>query len=430
MRMVLGSEVEYGIGVRGQPANPVALSEGVVVRVPGLGLGHLDRMLGNGARVYVDHAHPEYSGPECGSATDVLTWELAGDQLMAAAAHRLSVNIDAQVVLHRNNTDGKGRSYGYHENYLLPRELAWDDIVDQVTGHLVSRVVLVGAGRVGLGQQGEQPGFQTSQRADFMEALQGIETTVRRPLVNTRDEPHADPAQWRRLHVITGDATMAQVATLVKVGATALVLAAITAGGARVPRLVDPLTAIREFSRDTSLTVTQPCDDGLNRSALDLQWLYWQVASAHADALPDGDLVLEMWQELISDARSDPRLLADRVDWAAKLALLTGLQRRHGWDWTSPGVAAVDLQWHELDDQRGLALMLERAGRLRRLVDQADIDRAHRNAPGGTRAAVRAALLAGHEGHVARADWAQLTLAGGEDAARIHLPDPFTGHPA
>lgn len=428
MQMVLGSEIEYGIGVRGQPANPVRLSEGVVVHVPGLGLGHLDRMLGNGARVYVDHAHPEYSGPECATATDVLTWELAGDRLVQAAAHRLSVNLDAQVVLHRNNTDGKGRSYGYHENYLLPRALPWPRIVEQVTGHLVSRVVLVGAGRVGLGQHGEQPGFQLSQRADFMEALEGIETTVRRPLVNTRDEPHADAHRWRRLHVITGDATLAQVATLVKLGATALVLAAISAGGCRVPRLADPLAAIRAFSRDPSLRVGQPCTDGMDRTALQLQRLYWQAAADHAGALPDGALVLQEWDQLITDADADPGRLADRVDWAAKLALLQGLMKRHGWGWSNPGVAAVDLQWHELDPDRGLAEKLRRAGRLRRLVDDAAVERAMTNPPPGTRAEVRAALLGEHEGRVVRADWAQLSLAPPAEPARIELPDPFSGH--
>ena len=425
MRMVLGSEVEYGISMRARAANPVKLSEGVVGHVPGLGIGHLDRMLGNGARVYVDHAHPEYSGPECASATDVLTWELAGDQLMQSAAHRLSVNLGDPVVLHRNNTDGKGRSYGYHENYLLPRGLPWPAIVDQVTGHLVSRIVLVGAGRVGLGQASEAPGFQISQRADFMEALEGIETTVRRPLVNTRDEPHADPGRWRRLHVITGDATMAQVATLVKVGATALVLAAIAARDSRVPRLVDPLAAIRAYSRDLTLSVAQPCDDGVGRTALQLQRLYWDAAAGHVDVLPDGGLVLELWDNLIRDAETDPRLLADRVDWAAKLVLLDGLRHRHGWDWDAAGVAAVDLQWHELDHERGLALRLQSAGRLRQLVDAQAVQAATRTPPPGTRAEVRAALLTQYEGRIARADWSQLTLATDTDRPRIDLSNPF-----
>ena len=431
MEMVLGSEIEYGIGLRDQPTNPVVLSERVVSRVPGLGLGALDRMLGNGARVYVDHAHPEYSGPECASATDVLTWELAGDELMRAAAGRVSATIGEAVVLHRNNTDGKGRSYGYHENYLLPRDLPWDQVVDQVTGHLVSRIVLVGAGRVGLGQRGEQPGFQLSQRADFMEALQGIETTIRRPLVNTRDEPHADPRRWRRLHLITGDATFAQVATLVKVGGTALVLAAIAAGQCRVPRLTDPLAALRAYSRDVTLTLAQPCDDGVERTALELQRLYWQAADGQRDVLPDADLVLAEWDAMVRDAGTDPLLLRDRVDWAAKYALLQGLRRRHGWQWDDPGVAAVDLQWHELDPQRGLARKLQAAGRLRSLVDESSVRRAMQAPPTGTRAEVRARILHERFAEVLQADWSRLTVTGeGDEVERIELPDPFGGAPA
>ncbi|MGD7731648.1 proteasome accessory factor PafA2 family protein [Propionibacteriaceae bacterium G57] len=424
--MVMGSEIEYGIGVAdGTPVNPVMLSEGVVTRVEGLGIGHLDRMLGNGARVYVDHAHPEYSGPECASATDVLTWELAGDALLSSAATRLGQALGRPVVLHRNNTDGKGRSYGYHENYLLPRALPWDDVVAQLTGHLVSRVVLVGAGRVGLGQHGEQPGFQTSQRADFMERLEGIETTVRRPLVNTRDEPHADRTRWRRLHVITGDATLAHVATLVKVGATALVCAAIAAGTCRVPRLVDPLAAIRAFSRGLTLTTRQPCTDGVDRSALDLQQLYLEASAPYAGTIADGALVLQHWAGLLDDARRDPHLLADRVDWAAKLALLEGLGRRHGWGLDGPQAQAVDLQWHELDPARGLGLKVAAAGRLQMLVGPAEVRAAMLTPPSGTRAQVRARLLTQHQGRVVRADWAQLGIASDRGIDWVDLPDPW-----
>lgn len=427
--MVLGSEVEYGISLMGAAADPVRLSEDVVARVPGLGLGRLDRMLGNGARVYVDHAHPEYSGPECASATDVLRWELAGDELMRAAAERVSASLGERVLLHRNNTDGKGRAYGYHENYLLGREVPFERVVDQFTGHLVSRVVLSGAGRVGLGQSGEQPGFQLSQRADFMEALVGIETTTRRPLVNTRDEPHADPGRWRRLHVITGDATLAHVATVVRLGSAALVLAAISANACAVPRLVDPLAAIRAYSRDTSLTVAQPCTDGVARTALDLQRCYWDAAAPLVDMLPDGALVLRLWDEMLRDAVIDPVLLADRVDWAAKLKVLRGLMARHGWGWDSDQARAVDLQWHELDPDRGIGARLRAAGVLRELVGQTDMLKATVEPPSGTRASVRGGLLREHAGRVGRSDWGHVVVQTGDLPERIDLPDPFTGHP-
>ena len=421
MRMVIGSEVEYGIGVLDQETfDPVALSEGVVGRVRGLFPGSTDRMLGNGGRVYVDHAHPEWSGPECAAASDVLVWELAGDRLMRDAADSLSLALGREVVLHRNNTDGKGNSYGYHENWLVPRELPWDHVVAQLTGHVVSRVVLVGAGRVGRGQFGEEPGFQTSQRADFMERLEAPETTVRRPLVNTRDEPHADPGQWRRVHHITGDATMAHVATVVKVGAAALVMAAIAAGECRVPQLTDPLAAIRAYSRDVSMTMKQPCTDGVARTALELQALYWQCARDFADTLQDGRLVLDLWAGLVADGAHGPAALVDRVDWAAKYRLLTGLMRRRGWDWDDPHVPAVDLQWHELSE-RGLANRLLSTGSLTNLASPITVEKALLEPPLGTRAHLRGALLNRHERQVVQADWTCLRL----QQRSIPMADPW-----
>ncbi|MCT1460221.1 proteasome accessory factor PafA2 family protein [Aestuariimicrobium sp. p3-SID1156] len=417
MRMVIGSEIEYGIGLASHaPADPVTLSEQVVSRVRGTFQGSSDRMLGNGGRVYVDHAHPEWSGPESVSARDVLTWELAGDSLMEDAA-------GDQIVLHKNNTDGKGRSYGYHENFLLPRELAWQDIVEQFTGHVVSRVVLVGAGRVGRGQLSDEPGFQTSQRADFMETLVARETTVRRPLVNARDEPHATPARWRRLHQITGDATLAHVATLVKIGASALVLAAIAAGECRVPTLSDPLAAIRAYSRDVSLTMKQPCTDGIARTALQLQSEYWKATRPFTEALEDGREVLDWWGGLIADASHGPAAIVDRVDWAAKHRLITGLMRRRSWDWTDPAVAALDLQWHELSE-RGLARRLQASGSLVNLASPIAVEHARFDPPTGTRAAVRGALLNRREREVVAADWTSVRLP----QQTIALPDPFTGH--
>lgn len=425
---LIGTEIEYGISTPGEaaPLDPGWASERVVAAVSGLFPGRLDRFLGNGARVYVDHGHPEYSGPECPSARDVLIWERAGDRLMGEAAARAGAALGREVVLHRNNTDGKGRSYGYHENHLVDRSVPWESITAVLTGHLVSRVVLAGAGRVGWGQQGGEPKFQLSQRADFMEALVGLETTIRRPLVNTRDEPHADQSRWRRLHLITGDATHAQIGTLVKVGATALVLAAIAAGkGEGVSRLADPLAAMRAFSRDTTLTMAQPCTDGTSRTALDLQRQYWQLASDHADSLADGEQVLQLWDELITDASQDPTLLADRVDWAAKLALIQAMQSRHGWGWDDAQVAALDLQWHELDPQRGLAAKLEAGGRLRTLLDPAEVDDAMTTPP-PTRARRRAELLVNHEPQVAAVDWSKVGVSTADGVQWQLLPDPLT----
>src|SRR6187401_3712745 len=239
VRRVMGTEVEYGISVVGQPtANPMVASSQVVnayasatlkarrarwdfeeesplrdargfdmsrgaadpSQLTDEDLGLANVILTNGARLYVDHAHPEYSSPEVTSALDAVRYDKAGEAVMAIAAQRATQSLGRCVRLYKNNTDGKGASYGTHENYLLQRSTPFDRIVTQFTAFLVSRQVIIGAGRVGLGQSSQTPGFQISQRADFFEAEVGLETTLNRPIINTRDEPHADASKHRRLH--------------------------------------------------------------------------------------------------------------------------------------------------------------------------------------------------------------------------------------
>ena len=208
-------------------------------------------ILTNGARLYVDHAHPEYSSPEVTCALDAVRYDKAGEAVMAIAAQRATQSLGRSVRLYKNNTDGKGASYGTHENYLLQRSTPFDRIVTQFTAFLVSRQVITGAGRVGVGQSSQTPGFQISQRADFFEAEVGLETTLNRPIINTRDEPHADASRHRRLHVITGDANLSEISTYLKLGTASWVLRVIEAGelGADV-RLDGPVAAMRTVSHD------------------------------------------------------------------------------------------------------------------------------------------------------------------------------------
>ncbi len=196
-------------------------------------LGMANVILTNGARLYVDHAHPEYSGPEVTSALDAVRYDKAGDAVMAIAAQRASQALGRSVRLYKNNTDGKGASYGTHENYLLLRSTPFDRIVTQFSTFLVTRQVITGAGRVGIGQSSQTAGFQVGQRADFFEAEVGLETTLNRPIINTRDEPHADASRYRRLHVITGDANLSEISTYLKVGTASWVLRVIEAGCTR-----------------------------------------------------------------------------------------------------------------------------------------------------------------------------------------------------
>src|SRR3954454_1200463 len=252
--------------------------------------GAANVILPNGARLYVDHAHPEYSSPEVTGPLDAVRWDRAGELVMLASVRTLASSpVLPDVAVYKNNVDGKGATYGTHENYLVDRAVPFADLARRLMPFLVTRQVFTGAGRVGLGQRGEQAGFQLSQRADYIEAEVGLETTLRRPIVNTRDEPHADPDRWRRLHVIIGDANMLEVATYLKLGTTSLVLwlveravaggdAAHAAAGAlaAVDRLAlkDPVAAVHTVSHDLTLTTRLELADGRRLTALEVQRAY------------------------------------------------------------------------------------------------------------------------------------------------------------
>ena len=283
MPAVMGVETEYGVLAPQVPdLDPYLLSTAVVLGWPGpathttldfddpLPIEDLhNRILGNGARFYVDHAHPEYSGPEVTSAAAAVSYDLAGDRIVAAAAQAASRRLGTPVRIFKNNTDSHGASYGCHENYLLARSTPWRRILRQFTGYLVSRTIVSGAGRLGRGQHGERPGFQLSQRADFFETLEGIQTTRNRPIVNTRDEPHAPPQHYRRLHVITGDANRSAWSTWLKVGGAAAVLAALEADALPEFELADPVAALHSISHEPHHPV--PLADGRTITAAALQ---------------------------------------------------------------------------------------------------------------------------------------------------------------
>src|SRR5699024_7551961 len=226
-------------------------------------------VLRNGARWYVDHAHPEYSAPEVMRAREGVVTDRAGEEIARRAMAILAAAEGVpEVALFKNNTDGKGASYGTHENFLVDRAVPFERVVTALLPFLATRQVLVGAGRVGLGIRGEEPGFQLSSRADFMEAEVGLETTLNRPIVNTRDEPHSDPTRFRRLHVIIGDANLLEESTFLKLGTTSLLLAALEAehrtGQALLSdlRLADPVAAVRAISHDPTLRTAVPLADG------------------------------------------------------------------------------------------------------------------------------------------------------------------------
>src|SRR6478672_8289412 len=342
----MGTETEFGISVQGHPhANPMVASTRLVnayasatlrarrarwdfeeesplrdargfdvsreiadpSQLTDEDLGLANVILTNGARLYVDHAHPEYSTPECTNPRDVVKWDKAGEIVMQDACRfAAAVPGAAPIVLYKNNTDNKGASYGAHENYLMRRSTSFGEIVKHLTPFFVSRQVVCGAGRVGIGQDGREHGFQISQRADYFEVEVGLETTLKRPIINTRDEPHADPEKYRRLHVIIGDANLAEVSTYLKVGTTALVLAMIEDRFITTDLGIDgPVAALRAVSHDPTLRELIPMNDGRRLTALQLQGEYLELARKYIDDRLGSDAdaqtvdVLDRWESVL-----------------------------------------------------------------------------------------------------------------------------------
>ncbi len=479
VRRVMGTEVEYGISVTGQPlANPMVASSQVVnayasatararrarwdfeeesplrdargfdmsrqvadaSQLTDEDLGLANVILTNGARLYVDHAHPEYSTPEVTTPLDVVRWDKAGEQVMLDAQRRAALLPGgAPIALYKNNTDGKGASYGAHENYLMRRSTPFAEIVKHLTPFFVSRQVVTGAGRVGIGQDGREHGYQVSQRADFFEVEVGLETTLKRPIINTRDEPHADPDKYRRLHVIIGDANLAEVSTYLKVGTTALVLAMIEDRFINVDLSVDgPVSALRAVSHDPTLEQTVTLRDGRRLTGVQLQLEYLDLARKYvedrygADADPQTVDVLARWESVLDRLERDPMLCAGELDWVAKLKLLESYRSRDGLDWDDAKLALIDLQYSDIRPEKGLYARLAAAGRIERLLDDAVVESAMHDPPEDTRAYFRGRCLEKYAEHVAAASWDSVIfdLPGRDSLQRVPTLDPLRGSKA
>ncbi|MDC7122391.1 depupylase/deamidase Dop [Cellulomonas fimi] len=408
--------------------------------------GAANVILTNGARLYVDHAHPEYSSPEVTSPLDAVRWDRAGELVMLASVRALaSTPALPDVALYKNNVDGKGATYGTHENYLVDRAVPFTDLASRLIPFLVTRQVFTGAGRVGIGQRGETPGFQISQRADYMEAEIGLETTLRRPIVNTRDEPHADPDRWRRLHVIIGDATMLEVATYLRLGTTSLVLwlieRAVAEGGAggalaAVDRLAlrDPVHAVHLVSHDLTLTTRLELADGRHLTAIDVQREYLaavRTALAHVGDPLDVQTtdVLDRWQSVLDGLATDPASCARTVEWLAKLRLLEGMRRRDHLAWDHPRLAAVDLQWSDVRPERGLYHRLVAAGAVELLVTPEQVEDAVWHPPHDTRAYFRGEAVARYGAEISAASWDSVVfdVPGAATLQRVPMRDPLRG---
>jgi Pup amidohydrolase len=396
-------------------------------------LGLANTVLTNGARFYVDHAHPEYSSPEVTNARDLVIWDKAGERILEDAAERAERTLPpgSRVRIHKNNTDGKGQAYGTHENYLVPREVPFGKLTRQLLPFFVSRPVYVGAGRIGSELDADVH-FQLTQRADFFEVEVGLETTLKRPLMNTRDEPHADPDRYRRLHVINGDANLCEVATYLKVGPMMIVLDLIEDEVLpEPPALADPVAAFHAVSHDLTQARPLRLADGTTATPLELQWHYLEAARKHderGDLPPASGDVLARWEQVLITAEVEPRRLAGQVDWATKLQLLEAYRDRESLDWSHDRLKAIDLQYHDVRRDKGLYQRLAARGRVETLVTEDEIQAAIATPPEDTRAWFRGECLRRFPEQVVAAGWDSLILDVGKDALqRLPMMEPGRG---
>ena len=477
IQKVLGIETEYGIIVRGGDSNPIAASSVLInayvqdlaragaatgsTRVgwdfedeqpgndargftaegqmpPEIETHLVNAVLTNGARYYVDHAHPELSTPECADPRTVVVYDRAAELIlqrsMAAATALLPAG--QEIVVYKNNSDRKGNSYGTHENYLMDRAVPFSKIVSHVMPHFITRQIYTGAGKVGT----EAPGltsadvpYQLTQRADFFEEEVGLETTLKRPIVNTRDEPHADAQKYRRLHVIVGDANLSEVATFLKVGTTALVLSMIEDDHLTRDLLpAKPVQALRHVSYDMTLAHPIELADGTSITALDAQWEFYDRARKFAEEQglesiggeEVGREVLRRWEQVLAGLESDPGTLANQVDWIAKHRLLDGYRERHDLRWDDARLAAMDLQYHDLRPERSLAA---RVG-LERIASDDETTAAMTEPPPDTRAYFRGRCLQRWPESIVAANWDSLVFdVGGDPLRRVPMMEPLRG---
>ncbi len=465
---VCGIETEYGISRRGGEDNPVVASSFLInayvddkrvgwdfedetpsrdargyTRDPGnppeVETHLVNTVLTNGARYYVDHAHPEYSTPECTDAMNLLIADKAGERIIAQSMTlaKRSLNPGEEIVAYKNNSDGKGNSYGCHENYLMDRNCSFGSIVKNVLPWFVTRQIFAGAGKVGSEHDRESIDFQISARADFFEEEVGLETTIRRPIVNTRDEPHAMSKVYRRLHVIVGDANLCELSTFLKIGTTSIVLAMIEDDAIKPDlSIYEPVRALRLVSRDIACKQLLDCSDGRSASALEIQWEFLKCAKRYAEqtglehcgGAVVGHEVIRRWEEVLTALEKDPRSLNGRIDWVTKMCLLENFMDRDTLSWGDPKLALIDLQYHDVRPERSLYERLVASGKIERLLSEEVVSQAIGEPPSDTRAYFRGECLRRWPSSIVAANWDSIVFDVGSGALRrVPMMDPLKG---
>jgi proteasome accessory factor A len=437
-RRIFGLENEYGVTCtfRGQRRlSPDEVARYLFRRVVSWGRSS-NVFLRNGARLYLDvGSHPEYATPECDSITDLVTHDKAGERilegLLVDAERRLrEEGIAGDVYLFKNNTDSAGNSYGCHENYLVSRHGEFSRLADVLIPFLVSRQIICGAGKVLQTPRGAV--YAVSQRAEHIWEGVSSATTRSRPIINTRDEPHADAERYRRLHVIVGDSNMAEPTTLLKIGATDLVLRMVESGLVlRDLTLENPIRAIREISHDITGRRKVRLANGREASALEIQEEYFTKARDFVErrelATPIVTRVLDLWERTLKAVDSGDLSLVEReIDWVIKYRLLSRYRDKHGLSLNNPRLAQLDLAYHDIHRDRGLYYLLERRGSVTRLTSDLEVFEAKSVPPQTTRARLRGEFIkrAQERRRDFTVDWVHLKL--NDQAQRTVLcKDPF-----
>jgi proteasome accessory factor A len=465
---VMGTEIEYGITVRGDPdfdpisscvllvnayredhageilwdyeqENPLADARGFQVDGEKYTPNQQENIarnktLVNGARFYVDHAHPEYSCPEVTNARDLVIHEKAGERIIEMARQEANALLPdgSQMLIYKNNSDRKGNSYGAHENYLMDRRTSFKQIVEDLMPFFVTRQVYTGAGKVGSENRGPHCDFQVSQRSDFFETEVALDTMVKRPIINTRDEPHADREKYRRLHVICGDSNLSEYTIYLRTGATCLILSMIEDGAIkRDLSLRDPVRSIKETSYDPTCTKELQLDDGKRLTAVQIQAEYLEMALKYVatrGADPMTKDILTKWEHVIDCLGRDPMELDQQIDWVMKKSLIEQFMDRKSIGWDAPQVHMLDLQYHDLRPEKGLYYILERQGRAERIVTDEEITAAILEPPDDTRAYFRGECLKRYGAAVFGVNWDSISFGVGDDPInRILMVEPLKG---
>lgn len=467
MARFMGTETEYGISTPSDPElSPIITSTHAVVAYAAMNTGARTRwdfedeaplkdtrgfdlrryhtvpvvdpnavgvanvVIDNGARFYVDHAHPEYASPEVSNAWDGMIWDAAGDVVLNKAVADVA-DLTSQGIsildkhdpcpplkIYKNNVDGKGASYGSHENYQYSRKTDFDVVTQALIPFFVTRQVIIGAGRVGIGEEGETPGFQISQRADYFKQEVSLETTLNRGIINTRDEPHANAVHFRRMHTIIGDANMSQTSNFLKLGMTKLVLDAIEAGVDFTDlKLVDPVEDLKRISHDLTLQTTARLADGRELTALDVLRIY----RGRVTPVDEVDQrVIGLWDEVMDLLAEDPLKTAHLLDWTAKWSLIKSYVDR-GIDIGDAKIKLIDLQYTDIDPTKSLYHALVRKGRMKTLVSDEEITAAATNPPENSRAWFRGQVVSKFGEAVTAASWQTMVFNLGSESAKLTL---------